>query len=35
MDKLLYVFDYMKMWRILVELIDIEKDFIEKNALFK
>ena len=35
MDKLLYVFDYMKMWRFLVELIDIEKDFIEKNAHFK
>ena len=32
MDQLLYVFDYMKMWRFLVELIDIEKDFIEKKC---
>ena len=35
MDKLLYVFDYMKMWRFLVELIDIEKDFIEKKCTFQ
>jgi len=34
-DKLLYVFDYMKMWRFLVELIDIDKDFIEKKCTFQ
>ena len=35
MDKLLYVFDYMKMWRFLVELVAIEKDFIEKKCTFQ
>ena len=35
MDKLLYVFDYMKMWRFLIELVAIEKDFIEKKCTFQ
>ena len=27
-DKLIYVFDYMKMWRFLIDLIKIESDFL-------
>ena len=34
-DKLLYVYDYMKMWRFLVELIAIENDFIENSCTLK
>ena len=34
-DKLLYVYDYMKMWRFLVELIAIENDFIEYSCTLK
>ena len=31
-DKLIYVFDYMKMWRFLVELIDIQKGITKKRC---
>ena len=34
-DKLIYVFDYMKMWRFLVELINVETNFIEKKCTLK
>ena len=34
-DKLLYVYDYMKMWRFLVELIAIKNDFIENSCTLK
>ena len=31
-DKLIYLFDYMKMWRFLVELIDIQKGITKKRC---
>ena len=31
-DKLIYLFDYMKMWRFLVELIDIRKGIAKKRC---
>ena len=31
-DKLIYVFDYMKMWRFLVELIDIQEGITKKRC---
>ena len=34
-DKLIYVFDYMKMWRFLIDLIKIETDFKEKKCTLK
>ena len=34
-DKLLYIYDYMKMWRFLVELIAIENNFIENSCTLK
>ena len=34
-DKLIYVFDYMKMWRFLIDLIKIETDFREKKCTLK
>ena len=34
-DKLIYVFDYMKMWRFLIDLIKIESDFKEKKYILK
>ena len=34
-DKLLYVYDYMKMWRFLVELIAIKNDFTENSCTLK
>ena len=34
-DKLLYVYDYMKMWRFLIELIAIENDFTENSCTLK
>ena len=34
-DKLLYIYDYMKMWRFLVELIAIENDFTENSCTLK
>tara|TARA_B100000965_G_scaffold305100_1_gene263914 strand:+ start:1388 stop:1852 length:465 start_codon:yes stop_codon:yes gene_type:complete len=34
-DKLIYVFDYMKMWRFLIELIEIESYFKEKKCTLK
>jgi len=34
-DKLIYVFDYMKMWRFLIELIKIETDFKERKCTLK
>ena len=34
-DKLIYVFDYMKMWRFLIDLIKIESDFKEKKCTLK
>jgi len=34
-DKLIYVFDYMKMWRFLIDLIKIETDFKERKCTLK
>ena len=31
-DKLIYLFDYMKMWRFLVELIDIQEGITKKRC---
>ena len=31
-DKLIYLFDYMKMWRFLVELIDIQEGIAKKRC---
>ena len=31
-DKLIYLFDYMKMWRFLVELIDFQKGITKKRC---
>tara|TARA_B100000482_G_scaffold183685_1_gene158788 strand:+ start:93 stop:542 length:450 start_codon:yes stop_codon:yes gene_type:complete len=34
-EKLIYVFDYMKMWRFLIDLIKIETDFKERKCTLK
>ena len=34
-DKLIYVFDYMKMWRFLIDLIKIETNFKERKCTLK
>jgi len=34
-EKLIYVFDYMKMWRFLIDLIKIESDFKQKKCILK
>ena len=34
-DKLIYVFDYMKMWRFLIDLIKIETDFKERKCTLR
>ena len=34
-DKLIYVFDYMKMWRFLIDLIKIETDFKQRKCTLK
>ena len=31
-DKLIYLFDYLKMWRFLVELIDIQEGITKKRC---
>ena len=34
-DKLIYLFDYMKMWRFLVELIDIREGIAKKRCIME